>query len=85
MNTERLLGGRVQRVRVRRLQSNHEHPGEADRPFQDGRSLWLRQIGRGDRIFFFVVLVIELAVFAALGLVWAERSHAAQMSEVAAP
>lgn len=33
----------------------------------------------------FVVLVIELAVFAALGLVWAERSHAAQMSEVAAP
>ena len=72
MNTERLLGGRVQRVRVRRLQSSHERPGEADRPFQDGRSLWPRRIGRGDRIFFFVILVIG-----ALGTVNPESAYAA--------
>ncbi len=33
----------------------------------------------------FVVLLIELAVFTALALVWAEQSHAAQRSEVGAP
>ena len=33
----------------------------------------------------FVVLLIELTAFTALGLVWAERSHAAQLSTVGAP
>ena len=72
MNAERLLGGRVQRVRVRRLQSRNERPGETDRPFQDGRSFWLRQIGRGDRISFFVILV-----FGVLGTVNPESAYAA--------
>lgn len=70
MNTDRLLRDPVHSVRIRKVQSNHE--GEADRPFQDGRSIRLRRIGRVDRISFFVILVIG-----ALGTVTPESAHAA--------
>lgn len=72
MITERLLRDPVHGVRIRRVQSNHECPVEADRPFQDGRSSSRRQIGRVNRISFFVILVIG-----ALGTVTPKSAYAA--------